>query len=137
MADRRPSSLKSILTQNCLPDRAEPGAAFYCQDTQDVWVATVDGRLLNVTDLFSGHSVSTNGPTYRTCGVPGPKGDKGDPGDVTVIGPAELVEAVKRLREQKARVLALLQEKMESANHPAGVRALLHAHFNELKKAIE
>jgi hypothetical protein len=137
MADRKKSRLKSILCQAALPDRAEPGAVFHSRDTDDVWMATVDGRLVNLTDLFSGHAPTTDGPVFRTCGVPGPQGPKGERGDLTVVGDAELAEAVKTLRAQKARVLALLQEKLESTNHPAGVRALLHAHFAEIKKAVE
>ena len=119
-----------------LSSKGEPGSAYYCTDTHDVYYAIADGTLLNLSDIFSGATVARavgpqgerglqgakgdQGPAGKDGqpglkgdkgdkgerGEKGDKGDKGEPGDITVIGDAELQAAVEKLKAQKAAALA-------------------------------
>ena len=75
-------------------------------------------------------------------GPPGPRGEKGDrgekgePGDITVVGDAELLAAVEKLRGQKAAVLANIIEKLAAmGDHPVAQAA--KAHLEDVKKTLE
>ena len=56
----------------------------------------------------------------------GPQGPKGEPGDITVVGDAELLAAVKKVKEQKARALALIADRLSTRPTEAARVARLH-----------
>lgn len=80
----RIQKLKQILTENLVPDRAEPGTVFLCKDTQNVWLAVRSGETLNLSDILDGTtaSVRTPGPAGKKGerGVPGAQGEQGNQG---------------------------------------------------------
>jgi hypothetical protein len=143
--------------------RAPAFTFYYTRDTKEVFFSDAEGNLINLGSVIASvldGSTPLALPWQGTAGrdgVPGPKGEdsvvpgpqgpqgprgergeKGEPGSVLYVGPAEIEQAAKRLREQKAHILAKIQEHIANAKHlPSGTRALLTAHFNNLKKAIE
>ena len=75
-------------------------------------------------------------------GPPGPRGEKGDRGekgergDITVLGDAELLAAVEKLRAQKAAVLANIIEKLAGmGDHPGAQLARIH--LEDVKREAE
>jgi hypothetical protein len=60
-------------------------------------------------------------------GEKGDRGEKGESGDVTVVGNAELLAAVEKLRAQKAALQALLATRIaEMGDHPVYMIARKH-----------
>lgn len=65
-------------------------------------------------------------------GVPGPVGPQGPPGDVLYCGQAEVEEAAKQLRQQKARVRAAFLTSIDKeVLHPT-VKRLLQEHAKSI-----
>ena len=88
-----------------------------------------------------------HGTPGKDSTVPGPKGEKGDKGDkgdtgaqgprgdITIVGDAELLAAVNKLKAQKAAALARIQLLLETRNTPAAKVAALH--LQAVKQELE
>ncbi|HYM76126.1 MAG TPA: hypothetical protein VE377_09135 [Candidatus Dormibacteraeota bacterium] len=133
-----------------LPEKGTPGHLFFVKDSPrgpELLLAASNGVLCPVTELFNLHITEAPGApgkdsmvpgprgprglTGKDSTVPGPKGDKGDPGDITVVGDAELLAAVEKLRAQKAAVLANITERLASMpEHP--VYAVARQHLEQV-----
>jgi hypothetical protein len=101
MAEKRPYRSKVILTQNLLPNVAEPGSVFVCKDTGEAWIAVrPHGHLMNLHDLLDGRvegGIREPGPQ----GLPGRDGADGKDGrDGVDLTSNALEAAINKLRDQ-------------------------------------
>jgi len=150
------ATLYSLGDKGKIPGRGKPGDVHFVAG--QVYLVLADGTLANsqkLHDTFAQLGIKAiegpkgepgkDGAPGADSMVPGPKGDKGDrgergekgePGDVLNVGPAEIEAAAKRLREQKAHIIATIAQCIEDSEHLAPpIKSLLRAHFNRIRQA--
>ena len=120
----------------------------------ELFIAMPDGRLTPLNRLLSDtHTLGimlargekgeagAPGAPGKDSTVPGPKGDKGDPGpqgppgDITVVGDAELLAAVNKLKAQKTAALAKIADVL--SNRATQAAQLARLHLLAVKKELE
>jgi len=146
------ANFHSLGKQGQTPATGIPGDVYFHKGV--LFIALPDGRLTPLNRLLSdthtlgimlarGEKGDTGAPGKDST-VPGPKGDKGDKGergekgdrgDVAVVGDAELLAAVNKLKAQKAAALAIIVDRLSHDKRPAA--ALAKQHLLAVKKALE
>jgi hypothetical protein len=139
---------------NALPQTGKPGDVYFWKS--ETYLAVADGSLVKTSQLIT--AIAALG-LERLCGpqgepgkdgadstVPGPRGErgekgdrgeKGEPGDVLYVGGPEIEQAAQHLREQKAHILAKINEQLASMDHlPMPVRKLIEAHLGQIKQVL-
>jgi hypothetical protein len=125
-----------------LPEKGEPGSLYFVKDgahAGETFIAARNGMLCPVPDIFN--IVVPIGPAGRDGrdgatgkdgrdGKDGVAGPKGEPGDVVYIGPAEVAQAVQKVRAelvaQRTRFKALIIDKLSQCDHPVAQLAKVH-----------
>jgi hypothetical protein len=131
MRQKPVSRLKVVLTENLLPNSAEPGTVFFTKDRDEAWMATVSGRLLCLHDLFSG---SSDRIIRGLDGKDGATGPQGPPGDVLTPTDADVAAAVVALRTQKSKIKASFVEAMLSTKSGKKVQVHLRLLLANIKR---
>jgi hypothetical protein len=71
------------------------------------------------------------------CGPKGDKGDKGDRGDLTIVGDAELLAAVEKLRADKAAALACIADSIAASEaYSPQMKTMLQLHLKKVREAL-
>lgn len=67
----------------------------------------------------------------------GKDGEKGERGDVLYVGPEEVAEAAKHLREQKSHIISTINELIQAREHyPEHFQQLLRNRLNRIRQAL-
>lgn len=138
----------SICRFKRLPEKAQPGALFYCADTPgggELYMASRTGQLCPVSGLFQVNVIGTGEPgkpgkdglpgAPGKDGLPGKDGAPGPKGELTVVGDPELQAAVAQLKQQKAVALARVNEALSKRGTAAAAAAIFH--LKNVKRDLE
>jgi alpha-D-ribose 1-methylphosphonate 5-triphosphate synthase subunit PhnG len=94
---RQKNKIRSTINEFLIPETGEFGDIWHARAENTLWYATRSGLVVSLSDVLNNEPARGPKESLR-----GPQGPQGPPGDITVVGDAELHEAVVKLRKREA-----------------------------------